>query len=140
MKTKKEEAMKMGSLVVAAVFSLMTLLAPGVAAEAAEVKVLCAGSRGQKNAHGMDPPCPGERPMKGTADVHAKKLVAQAAAWRLASLLLERPLAQWHSEIEQLSLEASDENFLLARERRDWLPKSFTTGCSVPAARSRRER
>ena len=47
--------------------------------------------------------------MKGTADVDAQKLVAQAAAWRLASLLLERPRAQWHSEIEQLSLEASDE-------------------------------
>jgi len=47
--------------------------------------------------------------MKGTADAHAQKLVAQAAAWRLASLLLERPRAQWHSEIEQLSLEASDE-------------------------------
>ena len=47
--------------------------------------------------------------MKGNADVYAQKLVAQAAAWRLASLLLERPRAQWHSEIEQLSLEASDE-------------------------------
>ena len=32
--------------------------------------------------------------MKGTADVHAQKLVVQAAAWRLASLLLERPRAQ----------------------------------------------
>ena len=36
--------MKIVSLVVAAVFSLMTLLAPGVAAEAAEVKVLCASA------------------------------------------------------------------------------------------------
>ena len=42
MKTKKEEAMKIGSLAAAAIFGLMILLAHGVAAEAAEVKVLCA--------------------------------------------------------------------------------------------------
>jgi Nitrate reductase delta subunit len=47
--------------------------------------------------------------MKEIAAVDAEKLLSQAAAWRLASLLLERPRVQWHSEIEQLSLEASDE-------------------------------
>ena len=47
--------------------------------------------------------------MKAMAEAQAQKLVAQAAAWRLASLLLERPRGQWHSEIEQLSFEASDE-------------------------------
>jgi nitrate reductase assembly molybdenum cofactor insertion protein NarJ len=47
--------------------------------------------------------------MNAIADVHAQKLLAAAAAWRLASLLLERPRGQWYSEIEQLSLEASDE-------------------------------
>ena len=47
--------------------------------------------------------------MKEIADVDAQKLLSEAAAWRLASLLLERPRLQWHSEIERLSLEASDE-------------------------------
>jgi nitrate reductase assembly molybdenum cofactor insertion protein NarJ len=47
--------------------------------------------------------------MNEIADVHAQKLLAAAAAWRLASLLLERPRGQWHSAIEQLSLEARDE-------------------------------
>ncbi|HEU4343189.1 MAG TPA: molecular chaperone TorD family protein [Candidatus Binatia bacterium] len=46
--------------------------------------------------------------MKWTAVDHAQKLVTQAAAWRLASLLLERPQREWHREIAQLSLEASD--------------------------------
>jgi nitrate reductase assembly molybdenum cofactor insertion protein NarJ len=47
--------------------------------------------------------------MKELAVVDTQKLLREAAAWRLASLLLERPRAQWHREIEQLSLEASDE-------------------------------
>ena len=42
MKTKKEEAMKIGSLAAAAIFGFMILWAHGGAAEAAEVKVLCA--------------------------------------------------------------------------------------------------
>jgi molybdate transport system substrate-binding protein len=44
MKTKKEEAMKIGSLAAAAIFGLMTLWAHGGSAEAAEVKVLCAAA------------------------------------------------------------------------------------------------
>jgi hypothetical protein len=47
--------------------------------------------------------------MKAMAEVQAQKLVAASAAWRLVSLLLERPRGQWHSEVEQLSLEARDE-------------------------------
>jgi hypothetical protein len=47
--------------------------------------------------------------MNEIADVHAQKLLAAAAAWRLASLLLERPQGQWYSEIERLSYEARDE-------------------------------
>lgn len=46
--------------------------------------------------------------MKGRAALDAEKLLSQAAAWRLASLLLERPRPQWHSEILQLSFEAND--------------------------------
>jgi molybdate transport system substrate-binding protein len=44
MKTKKEEAMKIGSLAAAAIFGFMILWAHGGAAEAAEVKVLCASA------------------------------------------------------------------------------------------------
>jgi hypothetical protein len=44
MKTKKEEAMKIGSLAAAAIFGFMILWVQGVAAEAAEVKVLSAAA------------------------------------------------------------------------------------------------
>jgi len=37
-----------------------------------------------------------------------EKLLARAAAWRLASLLLERPRPQWQNEILQLSTEVSE--------------------------------
>ena len=47
--------------------------------------------------------------MKELAVVDSQKLLREAAAWRLASLLLEQPRAQWHREIEQLSSEAKDE-------------------------------
>jgi len=40
----------------------------------------------------------------------SEKLLAQAAAWRLASLLLERPRPQWHSEITELAPEVEDKN------------------------------
>ena len=46
--------------------------------------------------------------MRTRAALDAQKLLSQAAAWRLASLLLERPRPQWHSEILQLSSEAND--------------------------------
>jgi molybdate transport system substrate-binding protein len=44
MKTKKAEATKIGSLAAAAIFAFMILWAQGGAAEAAEVKVLCANA------------------------------------------------------------------------------------------------
>lgn len=46
--------------------------------------------------------------MKDLAVVDTQKLLREAAAWRLASLLLERPRAEWQREIEQLSSEAND--------------------------------
>jgi nitrate reductase assembly molybdenum cofactor insertion protein NarJ len=36
-------------------------------------------------------------------------LVAEAAAWRLASLLLERPRPQWRSEIAELAVEVDEQ-------------------------------
>jgi nitrate reductase assembly molybdenum cofactor insertion protein NarJ len=45
-------------------------------------------------------------------DQQSQKLLAQAAAWRLASLLLERPRAHWRSEIEALSSEVGDKKLL----------------------------
>lgn len=46
--------------------------------------------------------------MNVPSERHAEELVAQAAAWRLAALLLERPRPGWHQEIEKLSSEVSD--------------------------------
>ncbi|HEY7321776.1 MAG TPA: molecular chaperone TorD family protein [Candidatus Binatia bacterium] len=46
--------------------------------------------------------------MKGSAAAEPQKLLREAAAWRLASLLLERPRAEWQQEMEQLSSEAND--------------------------------
>ena len=47
--------------------------------------------------------------MTELAVVDTQKLLREALAWRLVSLLLERPRAQWHREIEELSSEARDE-------------------------------
>ena len=46
--------------------------------------------------------------MKITSDFKTQGLVAQAAAWRLASLLLERPRPEWKSDIEKLCSEVTD--------------------------------
>jgi nitrate reductase assembly molybdenum cofactor insertion protein NarJ len=46
--------------------------------------------------------------MKRSVAGEPQKLLRDAAAWRLASLLLERPRPGWHREIEQLSSEAND--------------------------------
>lgn len=46
--------------------------------------------------------------MKSTADFKTEELVAQAAAWRLASLLLERPRPEWKNEIGALCSEVAD--------------------------------
>lgn len=40
---------------------------------------------------------------------YPRELLRQAAAWRLASLLLERPRPGWRDEIEELSGEVSDQ-------------------------------
>jgi nitrate reductase assembly molybdenum cofactor insertion protein NarJ len=46
--------------------------------------------------------------MNITTEVKTGDLLTQAAAWRLASLLLERPREGWHEEIEKLSAEVID--------------------------------
>jgi nitrate reductase assembly molybdenum cofactor insertion protein NarJ len=46
--------------------------------------------------------------MTASSELHARELVAQAAAWRLAALLLERPRPGWHQEIQKLSSEVGD--------------------------------
>ncbi len=43
--------------------------------------------------------------MKAAAASATESLVAEAAAWRLASLLLERPRPQWRNEIAELATE-----------------------------------
>lgn len=45
--------------------------------------------------------------MNGIVAPGTTELVSQAAAWRLSSLLLERPRAQWRSEIAQIAAEVS---------------------------------
>jgi len=45
--------------------------------------------------------------MNVTAEVKSGDLLAQAAAWRLVSLLLERPREGWREEIEKLSAEVT---------------------------------
>jgi len=46
--------------------------------------------------------------MNVTTEVKTGDLLTQAAAWRLASLLLERPHEGWRDEIEKLSAEVID--------------------------------
>ncbi len=52
--------------------------------------------------------------MKDPAASATEALVAQAAAWRLASLLLERPRPQWRNEIAELASEVSDQKLRLS--------------------------
>lgn len=47
--------------------------------------------------------------MTVAAEIDVRELLAQAAAWRLASLLLERPRPQWRSETLRLCSEVSDQ-------------------------------
>jgi nitrate reductase assembly molybdenum cofactor insertion protein NarJ len=47
--------------------------------------------------------------VKPVSAPEAESLVAQAAAWRLASALLERPRPQWHSEIVELAAEVAEQ-------------------------------
>jgi TorA maturation chaperone TorD len=46
--------------------------------------------------------------MNANADFHSEALLAEAAAWRLASLLLERPRGNWRLDIEALAREVID--------------------------------
>jgi nitrate reductase assembly molybdenum cofactor insertion protein NarJ len=46
--------------------------------------------------------------MNVTTEVKSESLLARAAAWRLASLLLERPREGWYDAIEKLSAEVID--------------------------------
>ncbi|MDP2605639.1 MAG: molecular chaperone TorD family protein [Deltaproteobacteria bacterium] len=46
--------------------------------------------------------------MKNSSDLDARELLTLAAAWRLASLLLERPRPEWKIEIARLAAEVSD--------------------------------
>jgi hypothetical protein len=45
---------------------------------------------------------------KRTSDIEARKLVEQAASWRLAALLLERPRPKWQEAIGVMLPEVSD--------------------------------
>lgn len=51
--------------------------------------------------------------MKVSSELNSRELLASAASWRLASLLLERPRPEWKVEIARLAAEVSDP--LLAR-------------------------
>ena len=46
--------------------------------------------------------------MKTNTELHSEALVAEAAGWRLASLLLERPWGAWKRDIEILAHEVVD--------------------------------
>ena len=46
--------------------------------------------------------------MKLHSDLHGEALVAEAAAWRLTSLLLERPRGSWQSDIKARAQEVVD--------------------------------
>ena len=46
--------------------------------------------------------------MKNSFDLDSRELLASAAAWRMASLLLERPRPEWKIEISRLAAEVSD--------------------------------
>jgi TorA maturation chaperone TorD len=47
--------------------------------------------------------------MNAALDFRTSDLLAEAASWRLASLLVERPRPGWRHEIERLSREAADQ-------------------------------
>ncbi len=66
------------------------------------------GSGLEKDAHRLDSAIFGKRQMKTAPDFRSQELVAQAAAWRLASLLLERPRPAWKSEVAQLCSEVTE--------------------------------
>lgn len=57
--------------------------------------------------------------MNAPSNGRAQELVAQAAAWRLAALLLERPRNGWHQEIQKLSSEVSDAQLSVCASQAD---------------------
>ena len=46
--------------------------------------------------------------MRDGSELNSREILALAASWRLASLLLERPRPEWKSEIAALAAEVSD--------------------------------
>ena len=64
--------------------------------------------------------------MNAALDLKTEELLAQAAAWRLASLLLERPRPGWPDEIETLSCEVTDRELsAYARETGDGTEETY---------------
>jgi hypothetical protein len=64
--------------------------------------------------------------MNAALDLRTEELLAQAAAWRLASLLLERPRPWWRDEIEKLSCEVADRELsAYAREAGDETEETY---------------
>jgi nitrate reductase assembly molybdenum cofactor insertion protein NarJ len=57
--------------------------------------------------------------MKQPSAPETESLVAQAAAWRLASLLLERPRPQWRGKITELAAEISDRKLCSSAAKTD---------------------
>jgi len=55
--------------------------------------------------------------MNVSADPQTQQLVAQAAAWRLASLLLERPRQEWKNELLELCSEVTERKLLSSAKR-----------------------
>ena len=68
-----------------------------------------------------------------TADAPvAEALVAEAAAWRLASLLLERPRPQWRSEIAELAVEVYEQKLRCSAMETDQATEELYQGLFGP--------
>lgn len=52
--------------------------------------------------------------MKTVGEPETRVLLSQAAAWRLASLLLERPRPQWRNEIAEVAFEVNERQLRLS--------------------------
>ena len=64
--------------------------------------------------------------MNVASNLNSSDLVAQAAAWRLASLLLERPRQGWRDEIAKLSCEVIDQELsACARDAEDGTEETY---------------
>lgn len=63
--------------------------------------------------------------MKTNAELNREGLIAEAAAWRLASLLLERPRGNWRRDIEALAREVVDPEIVSAARTADEATEEF---------------